>query len=182
MTEEQRQRKNEQRRQWRLNNPDKVAAQRKRYKAARTPEQRAKDAAHKAAWQKAHPERNRLHNKRWRHANPDKVKEKDDLRTEQLEARFVPWSVAPWLVNDIAVQLARRNNNVQARIKAVVRKLVRTPQLREDMESDVVLGLLEGRVAVDQIPQFAQVVARRHFEYAMPLVMLDDERMLEWSR
>lgn len=172
MTEEQRLRKIEQRRQWRAANPDKVKAQRARYKAARSPEQKAKDAACKAAWQKANPERNRLHNRRWRLANPDKVAEKDAARTVQLEARFVPCSVPPQSVVEVAQQLARRGNPIQARIRAAVRKLISAPQLRDDMEADIVLGLLEGRVAVEQIPQFAQVVARRHFEYAKPLVEL----------
>ena len=136
--------------------PDKIQNKTKRYREANR--QRLRAYA-------------RDYSKLWKDANPAMVAEQKARHMERVEAGFQ--TVNPDVAQAAYIALADPVSPVSKTINKLVRSMVYDSQLRDDIKGDLIISLLEGRVAFDKVVNYIRYLLDKHFQYAKPLLPIE---------
>ena len=179
MTEEERKRRRaEANRRTREKNPERYRARKqaadKRYAEAHPEKIRAKT--------KRYRENNREHlrayardySKLWKSSNPGMVADQKARHLDRVEAEYQ--TADPAIAQVAYVVLADPVSPISKTINVLVRTMIYDSQLRDDIKSDLILSLLEGRVAFDKLAQYIRYLRDKHFQHTKPLLPLDTIR------
>lgn len=159
--EKNRERVNELNRQWKARNPEKVREAQRRWAAA-NPE---KLAEHRRRYKERHPEKIREKKRRWRERggyaryywkNREKCLER--IRAYHARQRAIR---AHWPAFGALQKAALMANDVYAAVHSVVPTTLPN-WLRDDVISEVVLSILDGKAALADAGKEAAAVLRRH--------------------